>query len=108
MRMNPGASPSERLHVHQAVFKNRLDDARAAVRDTAQRHKLRLKIRWEAGIFGGLEGDGARPAAHLHADPVPARADFSARFAEFLKRCIEQARLNMPKHNSPPRCCRCT
>ena len=52
-----GAETRQFLHVHEAVFENRLGDARDALRLGHQRHELRLKIGREAGEGGGDDVD---------------------------------------------------
>ena len=65
-----GAEPGQLLHVHEAVFEDRLGDPRSALGLGHQGHELRLQIGRKAGEGRGLDIDrrNARAVA-AHADP---------------------------------------
>ena len=76
------AQAQQLLHVHEAVFEDRLDDHRSAFGQRIERHQLGLHVSGKARIFVGADVDGARTLVHRGLDPVVAAGDFQARLAQ--------------------------
>ena len=91
LKVNFGAETGELGHVHEAVFENRLGDARYAAGAGHQGHELGLKIGRKGGEGRGRHVHGGNaPAVARDPDALVGRRDARAGVFQHVERRLQQ------------------
>ena len=86
-------------NVHEAVFKNGFHHFAAAFSHGVHRHKLRLHIGGEGGMFGCADIHGFGALLHINADPVAARFDDGTGFHQLVQHHLHGVRRGIAQYD---------
>ena len=96
LHFDVGAHAIHFLHVHEAVFKYRLDNGTGALGNDIEGHELGLHVGGHGRVRRGTQGHRFRaPAFHVQFDPVVTHLNAGAGFLKLLQHGVEDGRVGV-------------